>query len=82
MMPSGDLITQQQQPMTNHRAREARKQKYHQVISITGSLLSVSIFVFSCQTSNCQLLASHIIHVLPKHVPYYMHMCVLLHNYM
>ena len=39
--------------MANHRARETGKQWYEQVI--TGSLLSVNIFVFSCQTSNCRL---------------------------
>ena len=58
-------LTKQQQCMANHRARETVKQRYQQVISINGSLLLVNIFVFSCQTWNCRLLASHIIHVLP-----------------
>ena len=39
--------TEQQQRMANHRARETGKQRYQQVISIIGSLLSVNIFVFS-----------------------------------
>ena len=58
-------LTEQRQRMANHRTRETGKQRYQQVISITGSLLSVNIFVFSCQTSNCRLLASHIVHVFP-----------------
>jgi len=61
------------------RARETGIQRYQQVISITGSLLSVNILVFCCQTPNCRLLASHIVHVFPMHVPHYMRMCVLLH---
>jgi len=55
--------TKQRQHMANHRACETGKQRYQQVISITGSLLSVNIFVFSYQTPNCRLLASHIVHV-------------------
>ena len=72
----------QRQCIANHRARENGKQRYQQVISIIGSVLLVNIFVspFSCQTSNCRLLASHIIHMLSKRVPHYMSMCVLLHN--
>jgi len=59
-MPNGDLpnndnVWQTTEPL------ETEKQRYQQVISITGSLLSVNVFVFSCQTSNCRLLlASHI----------------------
>jgi len=49
---------------------------------IYQGLATVNIFVFSCQTSNCQLLvlASHIIHAFPMRVPHYMHVYVLLHN--
>jgi len=73
-------LTEQRQRMANHRACETGKQRYQKVISITGSLLSVNIFVFSCQTSNCRLVASYIIHVFPMRAPHYMRMCVLLHN--
>jgi len=54
------------QCMANHRARETGKQRYQQVISIIGSLLSVNI--------------SHIIHAFPKRAPHYLRMCVLLHQ--
>ena len=67
------------QTVANHRACETGKQRYQQVISIIGSLPSLNI---SCQTSNCRLLASHIIHVLPKRSLHYMRMCVLLTLYM
>ena len=67
-------LTEQRQRMANHRARETGKQKYQQVISIIGSLLSVNIFVFSF--SNCRLVVSHIIHAFPKRAPHYMHMHV------
>ena len=40
-------LAKQRQRMANHRARETGKQRYQQVISIIGSLLSVNIFVFS-----------------------------------
>ena len=73
-------LAKQRQRMANHRARETGKQRYQQVISIIGSLLSANILVFSCQTSNCWLLASHIVHVLPKRAPRYMRTYVLLHN--
>ena len=73
-------LAKQRQRIANHRVHETGKQRYQQAISIIGSLLSVNIFVFSCQTSNCRLLlASHITHVLPKRTPHYMRMCVLLH---
>ena len=46
--------------------------------SSSGDLsLFLDIFVFSCPT-HCRLLASHIIHVLPKRAPHYIRMCVLL----
>ena len=40
-------LTKQRQRMANHRTSETGKQRYQQVISIIGSLLSVNIFVFS-----------------------------------
>jgi len=73
-------LAKQRQRMTNHRAHKTGRQRYQQVISIYWLPSFIKIFVFSRQTWNCRLLASHIIHVLPKCVPHYMHMHVLLHN--
>ena len=96
MMPSVDLpnngnVWQTTEPV------KGRPTMYQQVISIIGKLnhrilpaqvtsLSFSTSLFSpvkLQSSNCQLLDSHIIHVLPKHAPHYIRMYVLdvlLHN--
>ena len=58
--------------MANHRVHETGKQRYQQVISTIGSLLSVKSLFSPVKLQNCRLLASHIIHVLPKRVPHYM----------
>ena len=52
--------TKQRQRMANHRACETGKQRYQQVISIIGSLLSVNIFCF--RLSNFKLSTSSFTH--------------------
>ena len=71
-------LAKERQHMANHRARERNwkakvpaSDKHYWLASFVKHLC------FSCQTSNCQLLDSHIIHVLPERAPHYIRMCVL-----
>ena len=73
-------LAKQRQRMANHRACE--RQAYHVSASDKRYWLTKSSNSSSSDDllSNCRLLDSHIIHVLPKCAPHYMCTCVLLHS--
>jgi len=87
-LPNNGNVWQTTEPV------KGRPTMYQQVISIIGKLnrrilpaqvtsLTSWFFPVKLQSSNCRLLDSHIIHVLPKHMPHYIRICVLdvlLHN--